>query len=222
MPLQPLGVLDLSIVTDRLIKLIEKSRDESPLWATLGATSPTFTITVTGAMPEAVRKDGGCQVSVYLFHVAEDKYQKNAPVTGTRAPPIPAQPLSLNLYYLVTAFADKNYVQEQQAMSIVLRCFHENPIVRENVVIPVPPAQTVKEEFTLTMEVETSDEMARLWQAVTVPFRLSVVYKVSVVFITPPVPAVPLAPKPQRLGLTVDPTLSPDAQKGQSPPLRGG
>jgi len=222
MPLQPLGVLDLSIVTDRLIKLIEKSRDESPLWATLGATSPTFTITVTGAMPEAVRKDGGCQVSVYLFHVTEDKYQKNAPVTGPRVPPIPTQPLSLNLYYLVTAFADKDYVQEQQAMSIVLRCFHENPIVRENVVIPVPPAQTVKEEFTLTMEVETSDEMARLWQAVTVPFRLSVVYKVSVVFITPPAPAVPLAPKPQRLGLTVDPTLSPDAQKGQSPPLHGG
>lgn len=215
MPLQTLGVLDLSIVTDRLIKLIEKCRDESPLWAALGADGPTFTMQVAGAMPEAVRKEGNCQVSVYLVHVTEDKYQKNTPVTRPRVPPLPSQPLSLNLYYLVTAFADKDYVQEQQAMSIVLRCFHENPIVRENVVIPVPPAQTVKEEFTLTMEVETSDEMARLWQAVSAPFRLSVVYKVSVVFITPPAPAFPLAPKPQRLGLTVDPALFPYARNGQ-------
>jgi hypothetical protein len=214
MALRPLGLLDLSIITDRLIKLIEDATNQSPLWSSLGMTQPP-SIHVDGAMPEAVRKDGGCQVSVYLFHAVEDKYQKNSPVTGSRGQPIPYQPLSLNLYYLVTAFADKDYHLEQQAMSIVLRCFHENPIVREDVVIPVPPAQTVKEEFTLTMEVETSDEMARLWQAVTVPFRLSVVYKVSVVIITPPAPTVPVAPKPQRISLMVDPTLLPYAQNGQ-------
>lgn len=222
MALNPLGVLDLSIVTDRLIKMIGDCIDNSPLWGTLGSNVPTFTITVSGSMPESVRKDGGCQLTVSLIHIAQDKFQRNfvAMPPAQPAPPpqraqtIPFQPLSLDLYYLITAFADKSYVEEQQAMSIVLRCFHENPIVRTNVVIPVPPPQTVPEEFTLTMEIETSDELSRMWQAMTAPFRLSAVYKVSVVFITPPAPA-PTAKQATRFTFVADPTAFPYAQGGQ-------
>lgn len=220
MPLNPLGVLDLSIVTDRLKTMLEECRDESPLWIT--PNTPKFPIHVSGSMPESARKDGGCQLTVSLVHIAQDKFQRNSPVVAPPTPSqpprpqlIPNQPLSLDLYYLITAFSDKGYVEEQQAMSIALRCFHENPIVRTSVVIPVPPPQTVKEEFTLTMEIETSDELARLWQAVTAPFRLSVVYKASVVFITPPAPALPTAKQATRVSLAVDPTLFPYAQSGQ-------
>ena len=67
--------------------------------------------------------------------------------------------MSLDLYYLLTAYADKNYVQEQQAMSIAIRCFYETPIVHKTVLINT---QNVKEEFCLTMEVETADELSRL------------------------------------------------------------
>jgi len=132
-----------------------------------------------------------------------------------RALTIPSQPLSLDLYYLVTAFdADNSYVHEQQAMSIALKCFHESPIVRTNVVVPVPPPQTVPEEFTLTMEIETSDDAARLWQAITVPYRLSVFYKVSVVFVTPPTPPT-TAKQAVRFSLAVDPAAFPYAPTGQ-------
>ena len=179
----PLGLLDISSVTDRLIKLLDEAKDKSPLWKT--KTIAKFTIKVTGDAPEVVRNRDNCQLSLYLFHVAQDKYQTNSPVTGYRVPPIPHQPLSLNLYYLLTAFAKDNYRQEQQAMSIAMRCFHENPIVRMNVDLGT---QTIKEEFTLTMAVETADELGRLWQATTVPLRLAAVYKVSVVFMTPPEP----------------------------------
>jgi hypothetical protein len=63
--------------------------------------------------------------------------------------------------------------------------------------------------------VETADELGRLWQALTIPFRLSVVYKVSVVFITPDVPETPLAPKPNWIGLSANPTSLPYASEGQ-------
>lgn len=215
MALGLLGVLDLSIITDALISLLDDCRDHSPLWNPNNLPTnpgPTFTIKITGSMPETVRKDGDCQLSLYLFHVAQDKFQRNSPVMGPRSSVIPQQPMSLDLYYLLTAYADKNYVHEQQAMSIAMRCFYENPIVRKTVSIN---SQGVKEEFCLTMEVETADELSRLWQSFTTAFRLSAVYKVSVVFITPDVSDTHIAPHPKKIGLSVDPTSLPYASEGQ-------
>lgn len=225
MALSPLGVLDLSIVTDRLIALLNDCISTSPLWNTLTPPGQSFTIHVSGSMPETKRKLDGCQLTISLLHVTQDKYQRNSTIAPSvtpampnpppaRAQLIPFQPLSLDLYYLVTAFADDKYVEEQQAMSIVLNCFYQNPIVRTNVLIPGTPPQTVPEEFTLTMEIETCDELARLWQAITVAYRLSVVYKVSVVFMTPPASA-PSAKQVARAVLSVNPTNLPYQQSGQ-------
>jgi hypothetical protein len=224
MPLNALGVLDLSVVTQHLVTMLQNCRDNSPLWTTLGSTAPTFTIKFSGSAPDSVRDQGDCQVSVYLLHVQPDRYQRNSPVTGTRAnqnppigqrvPPIPFQPLSLDLFYLVTAFAGRDSAQEQQAMSIVLRCFHEQPFVRKTIVIPVPPNQSVPEEFTLTMEIESVNDLAGLWQAIASPLRLSVMYKVSVVFITPPAPPPP-ALVPSQLRLAVDAADLPFSDLGQ-------
>src|SRR5271157_179619 len=225
MALSPLGVLDLSIVTDRLIAILNSCISLSPLWDTLTPPGQPFTIHVSGAMPETKRKLDGCQLTVSLLHVSQDKFQRNSAIVPSvtpmvpnpppaRAQLIPFQPLSLDLYYLVTAFADDKYVEEQQAMSIVLNCFHQNPIVRTTVVVPGTPPQSVPEEFSLTMEIESCDELARLWQAITVAYRLSVVYKVSVVFVTPPAPATP-AKQVTRAALAVDPSNLPYQQSGQ-------
>jgi len=181
MALGLLGVLDVSIVTDRLIDLLKSYRDHSAIWPTPG--SPTFNIDISGSSPDSVRSGADTVLSLYLFHIAENKNLRNSPVLpDTRVAPVPFQPMALDLYYLLTAWADKDYVHEQQALSIALKCFHENPIVRKTVTIE---AQPVPEEFTLTMEVQSADEMGRFWQSTTVPARLSAVYKVSVVFITP-------------------------------------
>ncbi|MGH7841773.1 MAG: Pvc16 family protein [Candidatus Binataceae bacterium] len=225
MALNTLGVLDLSFVTDRLTDLLNGCVDKWPFWAPTppgGGSSgeiPKFHINVTGAAPDTVRSVGGCQLSLYLFHVTPDSYQRNSPVVGPRAQPIPAQPLSLDLYYLLSAFAPDDYHQEQQAMSIAMRCFHEHPIVRMPVPIPVapPPAplQFQPEEFTLTMEVETVDSLSRLWQSVTSSMRLAAVYKASIVFMTPPVPVTALAKAVQQINLGVDPAALPFAANGQ-------
>jgi hypothetical protein len=208
MALGLLGVLDLSIITDTLIGLLDDCITNSPLWNSENPAPTRFTITVNGAQPEAVRNDGNCQLSLYLFHVAQDKFQRNFPVVGQRSSEIPQQPMSLDLYYLLTAYAGKNYAQEQQAMSIAMRCFYNKPIIKK--FVQGDPHQ----EFTLSMEVESADELGRLWQAITIPFRLSAVYKVSVVFITPDEP-LPIAPHPKKIGLSVNPTSLPYASEGQ-------
>jgi hypothetical protein len=223
MALAKLGALDLSFVTDTLIQLLTDCIDNWPLWAPPegrgNAFVDRFAVHITGSAPDSVRSLGQCQLSLYLFHIEPNPYQRNSPVVGPRTQPIPAQPLSLDLYYILSAYAQDDYHQEQQAMSIAMRCFHQHPIVRASVPIPVLPSpappEDVPEEFTLTMEVETVETLSRFWQSVTSSIRLAAVYKVSVVFMTPPVPVVALAREVQQVNLTVDSASLPFAANGQ-------
>ena len=187
------SLLDISAITDDLVAMLEGCIAASPMWVDNGGPITRFNLAVSGSMPESVRKEGGCQLTLYLLHVETDKANRNTPVLGPTPQGNRRHPLSLDLYYLMTAFAEKDYHQEQQAMSIAMRCFHEKSIVTS-------PTQ----QFTLTLETKSADEMAQIWQAMTTPLRLSVVYRVAVVFITPsqtaPAPAAP--PTKVRIAVT--------------------
>jgi hypothetical protein len=180
------GLLDLSIVTDLLLKQLEDAKQASRLWdedsvnpLPATPTPPTFDIHFTGLPPDATRHLGGCQVSVYLFHVAPDKFYRNTFPGGGPARLTAHQPFALTLYYLLSAHS-KSYVEEQQAMSLALKCFHESAISRAF----VPQGNRVQ-EFTLTIEPETVDEIGRLWQSLSTPLRLSTVFRASVIFLEP-------------------------------------
>jgi len=190
MPTEPMGQLDLSIVTDLLIRRLEAYRDSSLLWNPNNLAvnpGPTYTISITGSAPETVREEGDCQLSVYLFHVAPNAFARNlrdsnpissqSKVSGTTFPRF-----DLNLYYLLTAYSKDSYVQEQQAMSIALRCFEENPILEINVPMGGKSGEC---KISLTMANESTDVLGRLWQATTVPLRLSTVYQVRVMLFSP-------------------------------------
>jgi hypothetical protein len=224
----PIGVLDLSQVTELLIGTLTEYWSTAPLWLALAGGSQ-FTFTITGMTPDEARQanaGGGCQVTVTLIHIEPNKFNRNFVYSPTPPGPnspsarpqaIPYLPLALDLFYFVTAFSDANppscAVQEQQAISIVLNCFHQNPIIRTNVVFQGSPSVSTPEEFTLTMEIESVDSISRFWQATTMPFRLSVMYRVAVVFLTPPAPPV-LAKQVSRFTLAVDPATPPFAQNG--------
>ncbi|MEH2236636.1 DUF4255 domain-containing protein [Nostoc sp.] len=203
-----IGVLNLWDITDELIQLLNSHK---------GGAS----FTVTDRSPDEIRNlSDGTYLSLYLFHVSPDKFQRNTlPVAPsptsertTRAFRSPHQPLSLNLHYLLTAYAkgvdaSRN---EQQAMTAALKCFHEQPIVTATI-----PDDNHSVEFTLTLEPETADEIGRLWQAITASLRLAAIYKVSVVLIEPPSPLPTLAKKPDTINLAVSPTSLPFASAGQ-------
>jgi hypothetical protein len=205
MALAPLGVPDLTIVTDTLLGLLGNFLNAA------GATS----VRLSGSTPDSVRaRTDGCQMTFSLFHVSENMFLRNSPPPpNRRAQTIPAQPMSLNLHYLLTAFNDQDYAQEQLAMSLAIQFFYQNPIVKTQVLLP-GIGTPVDEEFTLTMETEPYDQLSRLWQAVTVPMRLSALYRVSVVLLTPPATAAPAKPV-LSTQLAVNPTLFPFTSSGQ-------
>ena len=201
------SVLDLSSITDDLIALLQAAvKSGSTAWKAPHGTGDIdfFQIQISGAMPEADREEAhGCLLSLYLLHISQDPYYRSAPAM-TPYPQLNRQnPLSLNLYFLLSAYAKKNYNHEQQAMSIALRCFHENAIVRKPP--GLPPAA---EEYTLTLEPQSADDMSRLWQALSTPLRLGVVYKASIVFVTPSAAAAAPQPKPTAVALAVAPNVA--------------
>jgi len=176
-------ILDLSAVTDSLIDLVKNNWAAAPIWAELGLGGPAFTPSFTGLAPDAIRDAGGAQLSLFLYHVESNNAQEStfwtSQMVRSAGQPVTYMPLALDLYYLLSAFSDASYPEEQQAMSVAMRIFHANAAVRSDTT-PNPAWS-----LTLTMEHRSYDELSRLWQATTAPLRLSAVYRAAVVFLTP-------------------------------------
>jgi hypothetical protein len=158
----------------------------------------SFAVNVSRSSPETARKQP-CQLTFYLMHVGRDAHWRNAPVEGPRPLENTAHPLGLNLYYLLSAWADARYEQEQRAMTVALQYFHSNPIYRHLT------GGVVDEEFSISVEADSVEEMSRLWQAFTVPMRLSCVVKVGVIFVAPAAPPPSIAKPPVTANLAVGP-----------------
>ena len=111
----PWSTPDLSNVTLVLKGLLDQAVQLSGL--AVGNIAP-----VNCNSPETVRSNSGqCFLTLYLLHIGRDPFWRNTPVSGPRAQLNNAQPLSLNLSYLLTAFCEKDFQLEQRAMSIALR-----------------------------------------------------------------------------------------------------
>ena len=189
------GVQDLSIITDALLALIRTN---------VNAAALGFPVTVSGSMPESVRADGGCQVSFYLYYVAVDKTHRNSPAPGRQA--ARERALGLELYFLLSAFNNREYVQEQHAMSSAVRTLTDNPYLR---------IAGINEEMSVTLETEASDKLFLFWEAANAPLRLSTIFRVAAAFLRPPLDAVPTAPPPTSFTVAVDPTALPFSSSGQ-------
>ncbi len=214
--------LDLSAVTDSLIGLVKSQWAAAPLWTEVGGSpaGPTFTPNFTGLAPDAARQASGTQLSMYLYHVEPDNAQEALfwqaqmlnPGDGE---PTRFLPLALSLFYLLFAYSETSYTDEQEAMSVALRVFHANPVVRSD------PGASPAWELTLTMEHRSYDELSRLWQATTVPLRMSVVYRAAVMFIDPD-PMPPPGPQATSFSVAANPVTLPLPAPAVSGTFRDG
>ena len=201
----PWSVADLSDVTQVLLGVVQYAINHS--------NPPITNVNVSAVSPETARKDSSlCQLTLYLLHVGRDPFWRNTPVGGPPAQLNPAQPLSLNLSYLLTAWHDNDFSNEQRAMSIALQAIHSLPLVNATVLQKrnLPQVLQVFQqwmpnggEFTMSIEADTIDEMSRLWQAFTVPIRLSALIRVGVVFIAPQATPTPPSPAPTVANLSL-------------------
>jgi hypothetical protein len=181
-------VYDLSIITDALKQIIIDALNASPLF---GGGPPNFSVSVTGQHPQQPPTNSDCDLNLYLFHLTENKFLKNAFWTpsmisgqppGPPRQPVAYQPLCLDLFYLLSAQSTTSYIHEQQVMSIAMRALHEHGTV--TLATPTPTGVATS-EVSVGLESPTWDEMSRLWQALTVPLRTTAQYRVGVAMLMP-------------------------------------
>jgi hypothetical protein len=119
----------------------------------------------------------GTLFSLWLYRVIENGFQKNVPPVRTDDPEVlRPPPLALELYYLLTPFGGQEETR-QQLLGQVMRKLHDEPIVPLTSGNP----DDVREQLHIQLFRMSLEELTRIWEALTKPFRLSVVYQVRVV-----------------------------------------
>lgn len=167
-------------------------------------------ITVSSGPPDLEPKTKVKRVNLFLYKVVENAYLKNQEIPGEGYPAAYGHPpLSLVLYYLLTALPDIDQYNKDYDLAVheilgdAMRVFHDYPILTDSMEIPPPPGrkllytslQNQFEKIKITFEPLDTEELTKIWMGLNSAYRLSVGYAVSVVQIE--------SKKPRRLARPV-------------------
>jgi hypothetical protein len=125
------------------------------------------------------------RINLFLYRVLENPALKNADWQVKRGEPaqIVPPPLSLNLYYLMTSYAQNDPLTGNATAHAILgeamRVFHEHAVVPQSAL--VEELHDAAEQIKIMLNPLDPDELGRVWSTFSQPFRLSVMYEVSVV-----------------------------------------
>lgn len=125
------------------------------------------------------------RVNLFLYKIKESAHHKNQDwrVSASNPGRISPPPLTLSLYYLMTAYAlndDENGNTNAHAiLGEAMRVFHENPVIPSSYL--VAGLQDATEQVQVSLVQIDMEEFSKIWSTFSEPFRLSVLYEVSVV-----------------------------------------
>ena len=121
--------------------------------------------------------DGGTRITLLLYRVTVNEHARlQRPAGRDGAGPAP---LNLDLHYLLTAWAG-NALDEQVTMAWAMRQLHEAPVLDASSLSP--DGGWARDEVVQVIPAELSTEdLMRVWDALTPPYRLSVSYVARVV-----------------------------------------
>jgi len=128
---------------------------------------------------------GDQRVNLFLYKVEENPAFKNMDWQVKHDDParLVPPPLALNLFYLMTAYAQNDdrtgNTTAHEILGEAMRVFHENPIVPQDYL--EDGLDDATEQIRIFQNTLDMDELSQVWSTFKQPFRLSVVYTVSVV-----------------------------------------
>jgi hypothetical protein len=143
--------------------------------------TPTVDVTILG--PD--ERGGDRRVNLFLYKLAENAFLKNQDPTVVPGSPnrLVPPPLSLELYYLLTAYAQNDpqtgNAAAHQILGEAMRVLYENQVVPQ---AHLDPGLTdAREQLRIVHDSLDPEELSRIWTTFSQPFRLSVLYRVQTV-----------------------------------------
>jgi hypothetical protein len=185
-----MALLDVSLVTETLVKLVDESIKVSPAWPG-GQTAD-----VSSLPPDQLAGDNA--LGIYLYHLCEEAAYKNQMWPTRPQPPMRFSPMGLNLYYVVSArsalTASLGPYREQLLMGLTVKALHDWPIIDDATIIngvSILHANLRDADNPLKIELRhvPANEAVSYWTAGSNPLRLSAYYEVRVVLLEPEEPA---------------------------------
>ena len=149
----------------------------------VGEMQLSLAVDVTLLAPDEV--SGDRRVNLFLYRVERNPFLRNQePVPNAKNPRLLVPPpLPLDLYYLLTCYAPNDVqdgnVTAQQLLGEAMRVLHEHPVLPTAYL--AAGLQDASEKLQITLCTLDPEELSRIWTTFAQPFRLSVLYQVSVV-----------------------------------------
>lgn len=174
---------------------------------------PLGSSVVSLATPDGMVELDQTGVSVWLYRVMRDEQLLNQP--PRRLPPdrLQAVPLPMRLHYLVTPMmrgnaGDPAPETDQHVLGAILRSFHRQPILSGAAL--AGSLRGTDRQIRINLESPGLEELARVWDTLDQPYRVSLCYEVSVVEVE--------SDRPEGYG---PPVMQSEPAVGQASPLHG-
>jgi hypothetical protein len=163
---------DYSIIAelgDSLVSLLFSELNADPQMSSLIDSEDRISL----ESPADLENNNSVRLSIYLYRIVENPYLKNRfPLEGrggTQRKP----PLTLDLYYLITPLVGTPR-EQQIVLGKTMQVLYDRAIL-EGPDLEGSLGQS-GEEIRLVLNSVSLEELTRVWQALEIPYRLSVCY----------------------------------------------
>jgi uncharacterized protein DUF4255 len=130
--------------------------------------------------PADLESNNSVRLSMYLYRILENPYMKNRfPVEGSGGK-IRKPPLALDLYYLLTPLVGTPR-EQQIVLGKTMQVLYDHAILKGPDMSGT--LETGDEEIRLILNPVSLEELTRVWQALEIPYRLSVCYIARVIIV---------------------------------------
>ena len=185
-----MALLDISLITRALIRVVQAYVPESGVWTGVDP------VPVSPMPPDKL--DAG-MLGIHLYHISEDAQFKNQPAPGADSPPVLYTPMGLNLYYQLSAHTgddDDSTYQAQLLLGLALKALHDYPVLTDEtevneILIFAEDCEYLSDadnRIRLTLQPIPHNEAMSFWTAGSTPSRLAAYYQASVILLEPEEP----------------------------------
>lgn len=147
------------------------------------------------------------RINLFLYKIEENPFLKNLDWRVKADDPAKAvpPPLSLNLFYLMTAYAppqgENGDLAAHEVLAKAMQVFYDNQLIEKSDL--VDNLKNAVEQIKIMLIPIDLNELGQLWGTFSQPFRLSVAYEVSVIQIESLLAERDIARKPEKEKITV-------------------
>ena len=169
---------------------------------------------ITAMPPNKARSGSGNQLNLFLYHVSVNPAWRNMDLPNIRPGESGHPPLAIDLFYMLTSFGmNDDDGEAHRLLGEAMRIFHDHPVLSRQLLQTAFPGADLHEQverIRITHEPISVDDLFRVWATFQTEYRISVVYKVTVLLIEserPTVVPLPVLTRSIETQASLDPPL---------------